>query len=521
MARIDRVLSIVADQGANELRVGTDREPKMLAYGSVKKLSIPSTSEETLRDLLGEILTTEREEAMRARGRVDVAYEAGSLGSFQVSLTSRGDNGFDAVFRKSSARSGATFVAAPAAATAPAPAIAPGPAHEHEHENDPARADSARALHVAAASTSSASASADLALAAADTDLAASPMLAELVAHAAQRRASDLHLCDGQPATIRIDGKLQLLDGAPVDLAGMLPLPAALEARYARVHSLDLGLEIRDVGRVRVHVFRADSGRSASIRLLPRQAPSLASLDLPIALDDLVELPHGLVLVCGASGSGKSTTLAALAQEAFRRRSVVLTTLEDPIEYVLVAPDTSVLRRRQIGRDVPDFASGLRDALRQDPDVILIGEMRDPETISLALTAAETGHLVLASLHSRSAASAIERIVDAYPPERASQIRSQLADSLRAVIAQRLLPRARGSGRVVALEVLRANHAVAALIRDGKTAQITSVIQAGRREGMIMLERSLADRVASGEVRLEDARAAANDPAALAMYQPK
>jgi twitching motility protein PilT len=272
---------------------------------------------------------------------------------------------------------------------------------------------------------------------------------------------------------------------------------------------------------VRVHIFRSDSGRAASIRLLPRHAPSLASLDLPIALDDLVELPHGLVLVCGASGSGKSTTLAALAQEAFRRRSVVLTTLEDPIEYVLVAPDTSVLRRRQIGRDVPDFASGLRDALRQDPDVILIGEMRDPETISLALTAAETGHLVLASLHSRSAASAIERIIDAYPPERASQIRSQLADSLRAVIAQRLLPRARGSGRVVALEVLRANHAVAALIRDGKTAQITSVIQAGRREGMIMLERSLADRVAAGEVRLEDARAAANDPAALAMYQPK
>jgi twitching motility protein PilT len=298
-------------------------------------------------------------------------------------------------------------------------------------------------------------------------------------------------------------------------------LPAAHEARYARAHSLDLGLEIRDVGRVRIHVFRADSGRSASIRLLPRHAPSLASLDLPIALDDLVELPHGLVLVCGASGSGKSTTLAALAQEAFRRRSVVLTTLEDPIEYVLVAPDTSVLRRRQVGRDVADFACGLRDALRQDPDVILIGEMRDPETISLALTAAETGHLVLASLHSRSAASAIERIIDAYSPERASQIRSQLADSLRAVIAQRLLPRARGSGRVVALEVLRANHAVAALIRDGKTAQLTSVIQAGRREGMIMLERSLADRVAAGEVRLEDARAAANDPAALAMYQPK
>ena len=512
MARIDRVLSIVSDQGANELRVGTDREPKMLAYGTVKKLSIPSTSEEMLRDLLGEILTPEREEAMRARGRVDVVYEAGSLGAFQVSLTSRGDNGFDAVFRKSSARAPA---AAFAPAHVPAPAPAPAPAPEH------AIAESARAIPVAHDAYATTSVNHVAASSEAEGDLVASPMFAELVAHAAERRASDLHLCDGEPATIRIDGKLLRLDDAPIDLAAMLALPPALEARFARAHSLDLGLEIRDVGRVRVHVFRADSGRSASIRLLPRIAPSLASLDLPIALDDLVELPHGLVLVCGASGSGKSTTLAALAQEAFRRRSVVLTTLEDPIEYVLHAPDTSVLRRRQVGRDVPDFATGLRDALRQDPNIILIGEMRDPETISLALTAAETGHLVLASLHSRSAASAVERIIDAYPPERASQIRTQLADSLRAVVAQRLLPRARGSGRVVALEVMRTNHAVAALIRDGKVAQLASAIQSGRREGMITLERSLADRVAAGDIRLEDARAAANDPTALAMHQPK
>jgi twitching motility protein PilT len=504
MARIDRILSIVADQGANELRVGSDREPKMLAYGTVKKLSIPSTSEEMLRDLLGEVLTPEREEAMRARGRVDVAYEAGPLGAFQVSLTARGDQGFDAIFRKSSAR-------APAAVLVPAFAPEPAREHEHEHEHEqaqPAGLAASSAHHVAASPV-------------AESDLVASAMLAELVAHAAQRRASDLHLCDGEPATVRIDGKLLRLDGAPIDLAVLLALPATLEARLARAHSLDLGLEIPDVGRVRVHVFRADSGRSASIRLLPRSAPSLASLDLPVALDDLVELPHGLVLVCGASGSGKSTTRAALAQEAFRRRSVVLTTLEDPIEYVLHAPDTSVLRRRQVGRDVADFATGLRDALRQDPNIILIGEMRDPETISLALTAAETGHLVLASLHSRGAASAIERIIDAYPPERATQIRAQLADSLRAVVAQRLLPRARGSGRVVALEVMRSNHAVAALIRDGKTPQLSSAIQSGRREGMITLERSLADRVAAGDVTIEEARAAANDPTALAMFQAK
>jgi twitching motility protein PilT len=199
----------------------------------------------------------------------------------------------------------------------------------------------------------------------------------------------------------------------------------------------------------------------------------------------------------------------------------VLTTLEDPIEYGLAASATSVVRRRQVGRDVATFASGLRDALREDPDVLLVGEMRDPETISLALTAAETGHLVLASMHSRSAASAVERIVDSYPPGREQQIRLQLADSLRAVLAQRLLPRARGNGRIAAVEVLRVTHAVAAMVREGRTAQIPTALQSGRREGMIVLERCLADRVNAGEVRLEDARAASNDPAMLAMFLAK
>jgi twitching motility protein PilT len=201
-----------------------------------------------------------------------------------------------------------------------------------------------------------------------------------------------------------------------------------------------------------------------------------------------------------------------------RRRSIVLTTLEDPIEYRLDASDVSIVRRRQVGRDVTDFASGLRDALREDPDLILVGEMRDPDTIGLALTAAETGHLVLSSLHAPSTASAIERIVDSYPPERQSQIRVQLADALRAVVAQWLVPRAHGGGRVPVVEVLRATHAVAALVREGKTAQITTALQSGRREGMIALERCLADRVQAGEVRLEDARALANDRESLAMY---
>jgi len=477
MARVDSLLSILTQQGANELRLGSDREPKMLAFGAPKKLSIPSTPEEMLRELLGEILDGEREQALRTRGRLDVSYEAAGLGAFQVRLTSRPGGGFDAVFVREAVRR------PPVAAPAPTPAAALPP------------------LPIAPVATSDA--------------------LAQLVSAAFSLRASDLHLTDGAPPVVRVDGVLRRLGEDPVDVLTTLALGPAREEAIAHSRSVDLGIDVHGVCRARVHVFRTRDGLAASVRLLPGAAPSLASLHMPVPLDDLVDLPAGLVLVCGATGSGKSSTLAALAQEALKRRSIVLTTLEDPIEYELTAPHTSLVRRREVGRDVADFASGLRDALREDPNVLLVGEMRDPETIGLALTAAETGHLVLSSMHSRSAASTIERIVDAYPPERQAQIRVQLADSLRAVVVQRLLPRARGSGRLPCVEVLRGTHAVASLVREGRTAQIPSALQSGRREGMITLERCLADRVHAGEVRAEDARAVANEPASLASYLGK
>lgn len=496
MARVDSLLSILVQQGANELRLGTDREPKMLAFGAAKRLAIPATPEDTLRELLGDILTAEREQAMRASGRVEVRYEAASLGAFQVKLLARGQGAFDAVFlRETRASSAAPAASAPAP---PRPQPTPEPA---------VRAAAAAPSAPTAAETPATS--------------AATPSFVELVATAASLRASDVHLLDGSCPVVRVDGALRQLGNAPVALLPLLSLGAEHEDRIAHGHSVDLGLDIESVGRVRLHVFRTAEGTGASVRLLPGVAPSLASLHMPVSLDELVTAHRGLVLVCGATGSGKSTTLAALAQEALRRRSIVLTTLEDPIEYGLSAPHTSIVRRRQVGRDVADFASGLRDALREDPDVILVGEMRDPETIGLVLTAAETGHLVLSSLHAPSAASAIERIVDVYPPERQAQIRVQLADALRAVVAQWLLPRARGSGRVPVVEVLRVTHAVAALVRDGRTAQIATALQSGRREGMISLERCLADRVQGGEVRIEDARALANDPGSLALYVGK
>jgi twitching motility protein PilT len=506
MARVDSLLSILVQQGANELRLGTDKEPKMLAFGTAKRLSIPVTPEDTLRELLGEVLTPERELALKSHGRTEASYEAAGLGGFHVKLTGR-PGGFDVVFLRESRR--ATAAAVPA--TAPTPAVAFSPMHAPAHA--PGSSPALAPAHTPAATP--AHAPAPTYAPDPTPDEPPSPTLLRLLAAAFAVRASDLHLTDGHPALVRVDGALRLLDDTPVDLA------STVSPALARGFSGDAGIDVPGAGRARLHVFRTSEGLAASVRLLPPAAPSLASLHLPVPLEDLVDLPHGLVLVCGATGSGKSTTLAALAQEALRRRSIVLTTLEDPIEHGLSASDTSLVRRRQIGRDARDFASGLRDALREDPDVLLLGEMRDPETIGMALTAAETGHLVLSSLHSGSAASTVERIVDAYPPGRQGQIRVQLADALRAVVVQRLLPRARGSGRVVALEVLRVTHAVGALIREGKTSQIATAVQSGKRDGMVSLERCLADRVQSGEVRAEDARAAANDPASLAMYMGK
>ncbi|HEY6461334.1 MAG TPA: PilT/PilU family type 4a pilus ATPase [Polyangiaceae bacterium] len=511
MARVDSLLSILVQQGANELRLGTDKEPKMLAFGTPKRLSIPVTPEDTLRELLGEVLTPDRDKQLKAQGRVDTSYEAAGLGAFHVKLSARA-GGFDVVFVRETKK-------APPAASAPTPAVAFAPTSTLASAQPSALSPYATSVPSPPAPGPSPSQATSLAqapaLAPPPVDEPPTPTLLRLLAAAFALRASDLHLTDGRPPLARVDGALRPVGDEPVDLA------ATVSHSLVQGFSADAAVEVPGTGRARLHVFRTADGLCASVRLLPAAAPSLASLHMPVPLEDLVEIPHGLVLVCGATGSGKSTTLAALAQEALRRRSIVLTTLEDPIEHGLVPSDTSLVRRRQIGRDARDFASGLRDALREDPDVLLLGEMRDPETIGLALTAAETGHLVLSSLHSGSAASTIERIVDAYPPARQGQIRIQLADALRAVVVQRLLPRARGTGRVVALEVLRVTHAVASLVREGKTSQFATAIQSGRREGMISLERCLADRVQSGEVRIEDARAAANDPASLAMYVGK
>lgn len=571
MLGIDSLLDLVSKQGADELRVGVDVAPRMFASSVPKKLSIPATSAETLRALLGELLSVERERALVEAGVVELSHVGRDGGAFAVTLTRRGPAPgagepllFDVTFVKG-ARRATRHADAPtqreraASALVGAPTIhsahAPG-AHHASAPGDTAAFSGAAGASQPGTPSSLAPPSPRLEGASPLSRSVAPPSagplvqspgarsthaheppaahaapsleLVELVARAVRERASDVHLADLEPPSMRVDGALRPLPWPrSVDVASLLVglLTPSHEARLAEGRGVDLALGLSLPGRVdepvrlRLAAFRASERLALAVRILPSRARSLDELGLPLELASLADLPHGLVLVTGPTGSGKSTTLAALAQEVLRRRAVVLVTLEDPVEIPLTpALPGSVVRQRSIGRDAPTFSSGLRDALRADPDVLLVGELRDPETIELALTAAETGHLVLATLHSRSAASTIERILDAVAPERQGQVRSQLADSLRAVVAQRLLPRARGSGRVVALEVLRGNHASAAMVREGRTAQLASVMQAGRRDGMIQLDRCLADLVGSGAVRREDALAQALDRSTFEHY---
>jgi twitching motility protein PilT len=496
--QLDSLLRIVDGQGADELRLGSDKNPSMFSGSAPKKLTIPPTSTTTLLELFGELLDDARRSTLERLGRVELVHEAQKLGPWNVVVTRRPgtDLAFDAVVRKGGKPAGA-------AAPAPAPAApTPATAHpqSHAHVEPTAAPAPAIAEHAPPAPLPAA--------------------LQELTARAIALGASDLHLADGEPPTVRVDGRLEAIAAAlPAPLAELVEpaLPAVARERLATKASCDVGVDVAHGGRARINVFRTSKGLAAAIRFLPRAPRGIDELGFPVPIEDLAMIPNGIVLTTGVTGSGKSTTLAALASVALHRRSIVLVSLEDPIEYVFEAGTGSLVRQRQIGREVPDFHAGLRDALREDPDVILVGEMRDPESISLALTAAETGHLVLASLHARSAATAVDRIVDAMPPARQTQIRIQLGDALRAVLAQRLLPR-EGGGRVLAVEVLRNNAAVANAIREGKTATLRSAMQSGRNAGMIPLERSLASLVRQRAVSLETARRYADDADALAQY---
>jgi twitching motility protein PilT len=283
---------------------------------------------------------------------------------------------------------------------------------------------------------------------------------------------------------------------------------------YRGEGEIDLAHTIAGVGRFRVNVFRQVGGVAAALRLVPHAVRTLAELGIPPVARELALRPRGLVLVTGPTGSGKSTTLAAMVDIINRETPSHIITIEDPIEYVHTSK-RSLVHQREIGTDTPSFADALRHILRQDPDVVLIGELRDPESIAIALTAAETGQLVLGTLHTQGAAKTIDRIIDTFPAHQQSQVRAQLGDTLQGVVSQTLLPRAQTSGRVLASEVLVHTPAVANLVREGQVPQLYSVMQSSSSLGMHTLDQSLSELVAAGLVSRQVAEGYLVDPRAL------
>jgi twitching motility protein PilT len=326
-------------------------------------------------------------------------------------------------------------------------------------------------------------------------------LLGETVTHS----ASDLHLTVGSHPVIRVRGKLERLESYPkLDaqltrtlLYGILSTEQQKELEVSR--QIDVSHAVPGIGRFRVNVYFQRRSLGAAFRLIPETMKTLEELGMPKSLHSLAKKPRGLVLVTGPTGSGKSTTLAAMIDEINRTRHEHIVTIEDPIEFVHWHK-SCIVNQREIGSDATSFAEGLRAALRQDPDVILLGEMRDLETISTALTAAETGHLVFATLHTQSAPGTIDRIIDVFPGYQQDQVRTQIAASLQGVVTQSLLPTADGTGRVAACEVLLPDDAVRNMIRQGRVEQVYSVMQTNTKRGMQTLEQALADLVLSGVV---------------------
>jgi twitching motility protein PilT len=322
----------------------------------------------------------------------------------------------------------------------------------------------------------------------------------ELLRRMAECEASDLHLTAGSEPVIRVRGQLERLDGTEKltpDLVRDLVyriLSTEQQKLLETRRSVDLSYSLPTVARFRVNVFFQRATLGAAFRMIPTQIKSLDELGLPPHLSTLAEQPRGLVLVTGPTGSGKSTTLATLIDQINRTRHEHILTIEDPIEF-LHWHRSCIVNQREVGPDTPSFADALRAALRQDPDVVLVGEMRDLETIATALTAAETGHLVFATLHTQSAPQTIDRIIDVFPAEQQDQVRMQLAGTLQGIVTQNLVPTADGRGRIAALEILVPDDAVRNLIRQGKIEQIYSVIQTGTARGMQTMEQALADLV--------------------------
>lgn len=347
--------------------------------------------------------------------------------------------------------------------------------------------------------------------------------LESLLKYSSEHKATDLHLCAGSKPLIRTNGKLREIEDSEMimpDVVNNIIDDILDENRKIRLHEkkvLDFSFSKPGLGRFRANIYSQRGTYAIAIRMLPFDIPRFSELGLPPAVESFTGKTKGLFLATGATGSGKSTTLASLLNVINETYHYHIITIEDPIEY-LHKHKKSLMTQREVGEDTEDFAAALRAALREDPDVIMVGEMRDSETISIALTAAETGHLVLSTLHTVGAAKSIDRIIDAFPPAQQNQVRSQLATVLEGVVSQQLIPRVDGSGMVVSSEVMFVNSAIRNLIREGKHYQINSIMQTGQAQGMQLLEADLARLCNSGIIDKEEVMFHSQDPQLLQQF---
>jgi len=337
----------------------------------------------------------------------------------------------------------------------------------------------------------------------------------EILIEASKAGASDVHITVGIPPKMRINGNLLSMNFPKMMPADTLEIVLEImtetqKAKFEERGEYDMSFSIPQLGRYRVNAYKQRGSVAVALRIVGTEIPTAENLGVPESVVELYRKKRGLVLVTGPTGSGKSTTLAAIIDKINNEREAHIITLEDPIEY-LHQHKKSIVNQREIGLDSLNYANALRSALREDPDVILVGEMRDYETISVAITAAETGHLVLSTLHTIGAASTVDRVIDVFPPHQQQQIRVQLSNVLESVVSQQLIPKANQSGRIAAFEVLHSNHAVRNLIREGKTHQLLSVMQTNRKLGMITMDEAIINLYQKGSITREQAITFAQD----------
>jgi twitching motility protein PilT len=489
MAAVDSLIRLIAAQNADSLQLASDQVPRLSRGGASQPLSMPPVGAAMMESFVAEVLTAEQMHEVKSVGSLSVEH-----GDFTATVK-RQDSGWAMSFVKR----------APRKAGAPAPpprAVAPAAPPRTAAPPLPAREPLPPPSPVAAGEVGN-------------------QLLDRWLRRAIAEQATDVIVSAGLGARLRVPGGLVDLPGgalADADIAALVDgwLGEPQRAALASHGSTDFAFVWSDPGgddgerRFRVNLFRQGGGLAAVFRPVRRHPPALADLGLPDSLARLARYPNGLVLVTGPSGAGKSTTLVALVEQLNREQPRHIITIEDPIEYEYRS-QVALVHQRELGAHVDSFEAGLRAALRESPDVILVGEMRDRATISAALTAAETGHLVLSSLHAGSAAMAVDRVIDVFPEHQQRQVRGQLAGTLRAVVTQHLLSSTAAGTRVPAIELMIANPAIASLVRDGKTHQLASAIQTGRDDGMIPLDRSLADLVEARAVEYDTAAAATLD----------